>query len=88
MNALFKSAKGMLKGALHSRGYRLGRKRTYEPIQPDEMGRLLSETTLLLFGISAAGDRLEVFDARTVERLLDLDEAEDARRAAERAASR
>lgn len=64
-------------------GYRLGRKGTYEPLQPDEKGRLLSETTGLLFGISPSGDRLEVFDARTGEQLLDLDEQEDARKAAE-----
>ena len=67
-------------------GYRLGRRRRYVPIQPDEKGRLLSETTLLLFGISPSGDRLEVFDARTGEQLLDLDQQEDAMKAAERRA--
>ena len=67
-------------------GYRLGRRRRYVPIQPDEKGRLLSETTLLLFGISPSGDRLEVFDAGTGEQLLDLDQQEDARQAAERRA--
>jgi hypothetical protein len=60
------------------RGYRLGPDRRYQPIEPDAEGRLLSETTDLLFGVSPEGDRIEVFDARTGERLLSPREAEEA----------
>lgn len=51
-------------------GHRLDPQGGYQPIVPDTQGRLRSETMGLLFGASAAGDRLEVFDARTGERLL------------------
>ena len=51
-------------------GHRLDPQGSYQPIVPDTQGRLRSETMGLLFGVSAAGDRLEVFDARTGERLL------------------
>ncbi|MFY9826932.1 MAG: Uma2 family endonuclease, partial [Thermoanaerobaculia bacterium] len=47
------------------KGYRLDRLRRYQQIEPDAQGRLLSETTELLFGVSAKGDRIEVFNART-----------------------
>jgi Uma2 family endonuclease len=51
------------------KGYRLDRLRRYQRIEPDAQGRLLSETTDLLFGVSTGGDRIEVFNARTGERL-------------------
>jgi colicin import membrane protein len=67
-------------------GLRLGSDGRYHPIEPDEQGRLLSETTGLLFGVSAEGDRIEVFDARTGEPLLRPAEALEAERAARKAA--
>jgi Uma2 family endonuclease len=69
-------------------GLRLGPDRCYHPIEPDAQGRLLSETTGLLFGVSAVGDRIEVFDVRTGERLLRPLEESMARRAAEAKAAR
>jgi Uma2 family endonuclease len=51
------------------KGYRLDRLRRYRRIEPDAQGRLLSETTELIFGVSAKGDQIEVFNARTGERL-------------------
>jgi hypothetical protein len=64
-------------------GLRLGSDRRYHPIVPDEQGRLLSETTGLRFGVSADGARIEVFDARTGERIPTPAEIEEAREAAE-----
>ena len=51
-------------------GHRLDPQGSYQPIVPDTQGRLRSETLGLLFGVSTEGDRLEIFDARTGERLL------------------
>jgi Uma2 family endonuclease len=65
------------------KGYRLGADGRYREIEPDAEGRILSETTGLLFGVSPAGDRLEIFDARTGERLLTSREEEEGRKAAE-----
>jgi Uma2 family endonuclease len=63
-------------------GYRLDSKKRYQRIEPDGEGRLLSETTGLLFGI--AKDRaLVVFDARTGKRLLKPSEIAKAQEAAE-----
>ncbi|HSS47746.1 MAG TPA: Uma2 family endonuclease [Thermoanaerobaculia bacterium] len=63
-------------------GYRLDSAGQYQRIEPDSDGRLLSETTGLLFGI--AGDRsFLVVDSRTGEPLLDLSQIEAARKAAE-----
>ncbi|HEX4964363.1 MAG TPA: Uma2 family endonuclease [Thermoanaerobaculia bacterium] len=63
-------------------GYRLGPKGRYQPIRPDAEGRLLSETTDLLFGM--AEDRsLVVIDARTGERLLRPSQIAAAQEAAE-----
>lgn len=77
------------------RGLRLGADGRYHPIQPDGEGRLLSETTGLLFGVSPQGDRIDLFDARTGERLLNPVEEEEghkaeraAREAAEKKAAR
>lgn len=64
-------------------GYRLASDRRYRPIEPDEKGRLLSETTGLWFAVSPAGDRIEVFDVKTGERLRTLLEEVEAREAAE-----
>ena len=76
-------------------GYRLDPQGSYQPIVPDTQGRLRSETLGLLFGVSAEGDRLEIFDARTGERLLypvELEKRaareETARRSAEKRAVR
>jgi Uma2 family endonuclease len=70
----------------HLKGYRLDRLKRYQRIEPDAQGRLLSETTELLFGVSAKGDRIEVFNARTGEWLESPAEVEErAAREAERA---
>jgi Uma2 family endonuclease len=61
------------------RGYRLDARGRYQDIRPDDQGRLLSETTGLLFGVSVQGDRIEVFDASTGERILYPLEIEQAR---------
>jgi hypothetical protein len=62
--------------------HRLDSKGRYRLIEPDGEGRLLSETTGLLFGI--AKDRaLVVFDARTGKRLLKPSEIAKAQEAAE-----
>ena len=63
------------------KAYRLGSDRRYSLIEPDEQGCLLSETTGLRFGVSPAGDRVDIFDARTGERLLSALEEEVARKA-------
>ena len=65
------------------RGYRLDRERRYRDIVPDAQGRLLSQTTGLLFGVSPQGDRIEVTVAATGERILYPIEEAEARQAAE-----
>jgi Uma2 family endonuclease len=77
------------------RGYRLGLDRRYRPMEPDSDGCLLSVTTQVRFGISAPGDRIDLYDVRTGERLLSPLEEEEgwkaekvARQAAEERASR
>lgn len=68
------------------KGYRLDRLKRYQRIEPDAQDRLLSETTELLFGVSAKGDRIEVFNAGTGERLESPAELEErATREAKRA---
>jgi Uma2 family endonuclease len=72
-------------------GYRLDPDRHYRPIEPDDQGRLLSETTGLLFGEDEDGSVL-LIEARTGERLrkpaqLEADE-EAARKRAAREAKR
>ena len=64
-------------------GYRLDDQGRYQPMAPDAQGRLLSRVTGLLFGVSAQGDRIEVFVAATEERLLSSQEEEVRRKAAE-----
>jgi Uma2 family endonuclease len=64
-------------------GYRLSPNGRYQPIEPDEDGRFLSETTGLRFGVSPHGKRIELFDAATGERLRSPEEEVAAREAAE-----
>jgi Uma2 family endonuclease len=64
-------------------GYRLGADRRYRRIEPDRDGRLLSETTNLLFGAAEDGRTVLVIDAATGERLLTSRQEEEARKAAE-----
>jgi Uma2 family endonuclease len=65
-------------------GYRLNDERRYQPIEPDEDGRLLSEMTGLRFGVSSPhAEKIEVFDATTGERLRSPEEEVAAREAAE-----
>jgi Uma2 family endonuclease len=58
-------------------GYRLDAAGQYRPIVPDAEGRLLSETTGVLFQIGPTGDRVLIFEAATDRRLLNLDEQEE-----------
>lgn len=69
------------------KGYRLDARRGYQEIVPDAQGRLLSETAGLWFGVSADGERIDVFDARTGERLLTPEEIQEGRQAAEEKAA-
>jgi len=67
-------------------GYRLGATGRYQPIVPDAEGRLLSETTGVLFQIGPTGDRVLLFDSVTGRRLLNQEEQEErAAQEAERA---
>jgi Uma2 family endonuclease len=75
-------------------GYRLGSDGHYRRIEPDGEGRLLSETTGLLFGMAEDG-RFQVTDARTGKVLRSLQQIEagekaqaEARKAAEERATR
>jgi Uma2 family endonuclease len=70
------------------RGQRLEERGRYQPMEPDAQGRLVSRVTGLLFGVSAQGDRIEVFVAATGERLLSSKEEEERRKAAEEQAAR
>lgn len=62
------------------RGFRLDTTGRYAPIDPDAQGRLLSETTGLLFGADPTGQRAEIFDAGARQRLLSPIEIEEALR--------
>ena len=64
-------------------GYRLGPAGRYQRIEPDHEGRLLSETTSLLFGVAEDGRTLRVVDAVTGETLRTKSELEAALEAAE-----
>lgn len=59
------------KGRLLWTGYRLSHDGRYRRIAPDPDGRLLSETTGLLFGADTDGKTLLIANAQTGERLLD-----------------
>jgi Uma2 family endonuclease len=65
------------------RGQRLDDQGRYQAMEPDAQGRFFSQVTGLLFGVSAQGDRIEVFVAATGERLLSAKEEEEGRKAAE-----
>jgi hypothetical protein len=65
--------------------YRLGSNRRYALIEPDDRNCLLSETTELRFGVSPAGDRIDIFDARTGDRLRSALEEEEERKVAQAA---
>jgi Uma2 family endonuclease len=69
-------------------GYRLAADGRYRRIVPDSQGRILSETTNLLFGPSEDGCMVRVYDAGTGELLLISSEVDDARKAAEERALR
>ena len=58
-------------------GYRLVAGR-YKPIKPDKQGRLLSQTTNVLFSVHDKGRRLRLRDARTGKWLLNARETEAA----------
>ena len=58
-------------------GYRLEDGSEYTEIEPDEQGRILSETTGLLFGSDPDRRWIEIFDAATGERVLDAQEARE-----------
>jgi Uma2 family endonuclease len=82
------------KKRLLMRGYRLGIDGRYRPIEPDSEGRLLSQTTQLLFGVEEDGRTLRVVDAATGAPLRSPEETEEilvreakARKAAEERAS-
>jgi hypothetical protein len=66
--------------------YRLGSDGRYQPIQPNAEGRLLSETTGLLFRVKSDGKTLSLIDTRTGESPL-VPPEERARRAAEEQAA-
>jgi Uma2 family endonuclease len=73
-------------------GYRLRPNGQYSRIQPDAQGRLLSETTGLLFGVGPDGQTLTILDTRTGEWLVDAGDLArreaEARTAAENLAAR
>ncbi len=66
----------------HWTGYRLGLDGRYRSIEPDGEGRLLSETTGLLFGIAEDGG-FQVINAQSGEVLLNQSQLSAARNAAE-----
>ncbi len=53
----------------------------YRKIRPDGEGRVLAESLEVLFAIGTDGQSVDLFDARTGEKLRDLHAAEKARRA-------
>jgi len=67
-------------------GYRLDADGRYQTMPPDAQGRLLSETTGILFQVGPTGDRVLLFEAATGRQLLNLEElGERAHTAEERA---
>jgi Uma2 family endonuclease len=60
----------------------------YEPIEPDDQGRVLSETTGLWFQVSPDGNRVLLSEAATGRRLLTREEEETLRKEAEERARR
>jgi len=68
-------------------GHRLGPDGLYRPIAPDAQGRILSETTGLLFAPPVSGCAVQVFEAATGTPLLSALEESEARKAAEKRAA-
>jgi hypothetical protein len=66
-------------------GYRLGPS-GYQPIEPDEEGRLLSETTGLWFQVTPDGNRVRMFEHPSGQPLLTRRDEEILRKAAEETA--
>ncbi|MBW8876519.1 MAG: Uma2 family endonuclease [Acidobacteria bacterium] len=64
-------------------GYRLDAARTYQPLVPDEAGRLLCEALGLWFSLSPERDRLVIEDAATGELLRSSQQEEEERKRAE-----
>ena len=75
-------------GRLLLTGYRLGPKGRYKKIEPDGKGRLLSETTGLLFGVAEDGRTIRVFRAVSGEPLNTPLELEEIQRIAREQAAR
>ena len=69
-------------------GYRLDRSGRYQAIEPDDQGRILSQTTGIWFQISPDGNEVLLFDDSTGERLLTRAEEAELRKAAEERAAR
>jgi Uma2 family endonuclease len=72
-------------------GYRLegsGRSARYQAIEPDDQGRILSETTGLWFQVSPDGVRILLSEYPTSQPLLNREEEETLRKAAEERARR
>jgi Uma2 family endonuclease len=68
-------------------GHRLGPDGLYRPIAPDAQGRILSETTGLLFAPPVSGRAVQVFEAATGTPLLSSMAESEARKAAEKRAA-
>jgi colicin import membrane protein len=68
-------------------GYRLDRSGRYRAIEPDDQGRILSETTGLWFQISPDGEQVLLFKAPTGEPLLAWEDEEKLRKTAEEEAA-
>lgn len=64
-------------------GYRLDRSGRYQAVEPDDQGRILSETTGVWFQISPDGQQVSLFKYPTGEPLLTRKEEEKLRKAAE-----
>jgi Uma2 family endonuclease len=76
-------ATSFTQGRLLLTGYRLGPQGRYKKIVPDREGRLLSETTGLLFGVAEDGRTIRIFHAASGEPLLTpLELEEEIRRTA------
>jgi hypothetical protein len=69
-------------------GYRLDGFGRYQPIEPDDQGRLLSKTTGLWFQVSPDGERVLLSQHPTGRPLLTRKEEEILRKAAEERARR
>jgi len=69
-------------------GYRLDRSGRYQAIEPDDQGRILSETTGLWFQISPDGDEVLLFEHPAGEPLLTHEQEGELRKVAEERAAR